>query len=268
MKPALKQFFRHLDRSVDKVRRLSSTLRDEIGLSGFAYVRVYHNGRISWVTSDSDHDRLLVDCGFLEEDPLVDSSKCLKEGCHLWFHDREFEGSDKFYHNREKYFQLDHGMVLVNHHEDYLETGCFSGFLKRKPLYNLFIRETGFFRSFLQYASKELEKDLVKNLECGIKLADLKNASSGKANSMIDEQTRQRFLIGQGKAELLRLTKRERENLSYLRMGLTYREIGDKLGISYRTVEHHLESAKDKLGLINRQELRRLADQLHDIGLI
>jgi DNA-binding CsgD family transcriptional regulator len=266
MKPSIEHYFKRLDRCVDKVRKLSAPLSEELGLSGFAYVRVYHDGRVGWVTSDSDHDRLLFDSGFLAEDPLIDTAELLKEGSHLWFHDRAFEGSEEFYRNRTQHFQLDHGMVLVNHQEEYLETGCFSGYLKRKPLYNLFVRETGIFRAFLHHFSKRVDQELQYVLEGGLELDDFKS-SAIKEKSDIDMEARHRLLISQGQGELLRLSKRERENLSYLRKGMSYREIGKQMGISSRTVEHQLESVKDKLGLMNRSELMKISEKLHEFGL-
>lgn len=92
-------------------------------------------------------------------------------------------------------------------------------------------------------------------------------SSAIKEKSDIDMEARHRLLISQGQGELLRLSKRERENLSYLRKGMSYREIGKQMGISSRTVEHQLESVKDKLGLMNRSELMKISEKLHEFGL-
>lgn len=57
-----------------------------------------------------------------------------------------------------------------------------------------------------------------------------------------------RPLIGHG------LTKREIECLLWCGHGLTNAQIGKKLGLSSRTVEHYLASAIRKLGARNRTE--------------
>ncbi len=59
--------------------------------------------------------------------------------------------------------------------------------------------------------------------------------------------------------ELDRLTPREREVLQHIARGYTYREIGEQLFISPKTVEHHVSAVLKKLQLSNRHELGRWA---------
>jgi DNA-binding NarL/FixJ family response regulator len=59
--------------------------------------------------------------------------------------------------------------------------------------------------------------------------------------------------------ELDQLTKREREVLQHIARGYTYREIGEQLFISPKTVENHVSSVLRKLQLSNRHELSRWA---------
>ena len=57
------------------------------------------------------------------------------------------------------------------------------------------------------------------------------------------------------------LSEREQEVAALVRGGLTYREVGDALFISAKTVEHHVTRIRNKLGVKNRRELERaLAD--------
>ena len=55
--------------------------------------------------------------------------------------------------------------------------------------------------------------------------------------------------------ELDRLTAREREVLQHIARGYTYREVGERLFISVKTVETHVSSVLRKLQLSNRHEL-------------
>ncbi len=61
--------------------------------------------------------------------------------------------------------------------------------------------------------------------------------------------------------ELDQLTDREREVLQLIARGYTYREIGEELYISVKTVETHVSSVLRKLQLSNRHELTRWAHQ-------
>jgi DNA-binding NarL/FixJ family response regulator len=55
------------------------------------------------------------------------------------------------------------------------------------------------------------------------------------------------------------LSEREREVLQYVARGRTYREIGEELFISPKTVENHVRNILGKLHLNRRQELVRYA---------
>lgn len=59
--------------------------------------------------------------------------------------------------------------------------------------------------------------------------------------------------------ELASLTAREREVLQHIARGYTYREVGEALFISVKTVETHVGSVLRKLQLTNRNELTRWA---------
>jgi DNA-binding NarL/FixJ family response regulator len=59
--------------------------------------------------------------------------------------------------------------------------------------------------------------------------------------------------------ELGSLTEREREVLQLIARGYTYREVGEELFISIKTVESHVSSVLRKLQLANRAELTRWA---------
>ncbi|MGH8872629.1 MAG: response regulator [Acidimicrobiia bacterium] len=59
--------------------------------------------------------------------------------------------------------------------------------------------------------------------------------------------------------ELASLTAREREVLQHIARGYTYRETGETLFISVKTVETHVSAVLRKLQLSNRHELTRWA---------
>lgn len=65
--------------------------------------------------------------------------------------------------------------------------------------------------------------------------------------------------VGQIDPELDLLTDREREVLRLIARGYTYRETGEELFISIKTVETHVSNVLRKLQLSNRNELTRWA---------
>ena len=61
--------------------------------------------------------------------------------------------------------------------------------------------------------------------------------------------------------ELARLTEREREVLHLIARGYLYKEAAQELGISPKTVEHHVSAVLRKLQLTNRHQLSRWATE-------
>jgi DNA-binding NarL/FixJ family response regulator len=64
---------------------------------------------------------------------------------------------------------------------------------------------------------------------------------------------------GTGDPELDQLTSREREVLQHIARGYMYKEIGQRLSISPKTVEAHVSAVLRKLQLSSRHELSRWA---------
>lgn len=56
------------------------------------------------------------------------------------------------------------------------------------------------------------------------------------------------------------LTPRENEILSYIRDGLTAKQIARKIGCSHRTVELHREHIKQKLGTNKTSRMKKLVE--------
>lgn len=64
---------------------------------------------------------------------------------------------------------------------------------------------------------------------------------------------------GAGAAATPRLTDRETEVLRLVAKGLSYKQIADRLVLSHRTVQNHVQNTLNKLQLHNRVELVRYA---------
>ena len=56
-----------------------------------------------------------------------------------------------------------------------------------------------------------------------------------------------------------RLTDRETEVLRFVATGMSYKQIADRLVLSHRTVQNHVQNTLQKLQLHNRAELVRYA---------
>lgn len=68
-----------------------------------------------------------------------------------------------------------------------------------------------------------------------------------------------RMARGPGDESTPTLTERETEILRHVAKGLTAKQIGERLSLSHRTVENHVQATLRKLQLANRVELARYA---------
>jgi DNA-binding NarL/FixJ family response regulator len=66
-------------------------------------------------------------------------------------------------------------------------------------------------------------------------------------------------LVPTGSSRIDTLTNREREVLNYVARGLAQKQIGRLMGISVKTVQHHIAHLMDKLEIHDRVELARYA---------
>ena len=65
--------------------------------------------------------------------------------------------------------------------------------------------------------------------------------------------------VGADDRDTPRLTDRETEVLRLVAKGLSYKQIAERLGVSHRTVQNHVQNTLGKLHLHNRVELTRYA---------
>lgn len=65
--------------------------------------------------------------------------------------------------------------------------------------------------------------------------------------------------LGRGASRRSALTEREMEVLVLVARGLPQKQVASQLGISIKTVQHHLDHVMDKLGIHDRVDLARFA---------
>lgn len=80
-----------------------------------------------------------------------------------------------------------------------------------------------------------------------------------KILQMVQMQTTDAKADAQVRAEIFQLSTREREILQLLSRGLDYKEIGEKLFISYNTVKKHTISIYQKLHVNSKAQALRIA---------
>jgi two-component system nitrate/nitrite response regulator NarL len=108
------------------------------------------------------------------------------------------------------------------------------------------------------YLTKDLSPDALQRAVRGIRSGDLamSRAMAAEVIQHLASATNRPSAVG-GAAGLPGVSAREEEVLALLADGLTDREIAERLGISPRTVETHVGSLLNKLGVRNRAQAAR-----------
>jgi DNA-binding NarL/FixJ family response regulator len=81
--------------------------------------------------------------------------------------------------------------------------------------------------------------------------------TAGLAGLVLGEFRRLAGVRGAADPDVPRLTGRETEVLRLVAKGLSYRDIAERLVLSHRTVQNHVQNTLSKLHLHNRVELAR-----------
>jgi DNA-binding NarL/FixJ family response regulator len=109
------------------------------------------------------------------------------------------------------------------------------------------------------YLTKDLSPDALQRAIRGIRSGDLPMPRRMAADALreLAAGSRPRGPSGEEDTAVSGLSAREGEVLRYLSEGLTDRDIAGRLGISPRTVETHVGSLLNKLGVRNRAQAAR-----------
>lgn len=109
------------------------------------------------------------------------------------------------------------------------------------------------------YLTKDLSPDALQRAVRGIRSGDLamSRAMAAEVIQHLASATNRPGGGGESREGLPGVSAREEEVLALLAEGLTDREIAERLGISPRTVETHVGSLLNKLGVRNRAQAAR-----------
>lgn len=83
--------------------------------------------------------------------------------------------------------------------------------------------------------------------------------TAGLAGLVLGEYRRLAAAPDQAGSDAPKLTDRETEILRLVAKGVSYKQIAERLGVSHRTVQNHVQNTLSKLQLHNRVELARYA---------
>lgn len=257
--------------SVDKIKSICSPLFAN-KIKHFTHDITFSNGQLSELTSNPSVYELWSSkrpsAVFVNE-----SGRILKSGIYL---SEVLEEQDEYYKNSKHLFFTVVGcnkMLEIVEREDDCQHMFHLGLNYNGADYHQWLlNNIDIFKKFINYykkAAKELILEIKKvenrlilpvRQQCGLQnipdIAAVNTIDSKKEKYTMTLNHHQTF-------ELITIAKQQSLCLAHLMLGKTAKDIATQMGISFRTVEHYLETIKKRLGCGSSMELiSKYSDQI------
>ncbi len=265
---------RYIVGNYDAMRRICEPLQRFFGINYFTYHHIDNDGMYRVLVSRPDWAEHYVANEYYMRDPYLRHPSCFESSGVLFW---PALASDHYARTVLKAgregFDMDHGLLMVDKRPD----GChFYGFTTRRhnaAIYQLYLNERSLLRAFITHFHREAAPILKRVYEDPIDLGSIKGERFFEESNLVPEASQElkwQFLASLGQsgelAAVERLSPRERECVGMSAMSC--RRIAEELELSQRTVEHYLDSAKDKLGLESKAELVEHSKLWGELGLL
>jgi len=247
--------------SSDAVKDICKPLKSHLGITTFSYVKI--NPDLSRIHLDTN-------CEWIEffyknferyyKDSLTEASHC-QSGLQI-LHNLE----DNACIRDSLDFNIGNGIVISTHEKNETELVYFALNHDKNDsaLLNLISNQDLLYK-FIPYFREQANPLLAKAKKSLIKLPFLNSETSIKSLNKIN-LTRKIFLSDIGLKKSPQISPQESEVLRYTANDLTAKEVAQRMGISYRTVEKYIYNLKFKLNCKTKAGLIRFYDYLHTAG--
>lgn len=155
-----------------------------------------------------------------------------ESGYQMW--DYIPNDSPQIFLHLQKEFSLAHGLIITQKYDDYVDTFAFATNPGNPQINNFYLNEKDIFVNFINNFYKQMKKTLT-DLEVY------------KFSMPSDLETIQNPLVT--------LSRRQKECAFLLTEGASAKEIAQKLLLSPRTVEYHIDAMREKFQVKNRIQL-------------
>ncbi len=253
-------FFRHNLACQDSLDKMRSLLLHSFGIDDFWHITLYENGQLANVSTYYEQWINFWDKEHYKAINFLIAPSRLKESCfHLSF-DKEFVSmTDSFKDTFPQY----HPFIMIR--KEQRDIAHIYGFAARKYMPNLesfYINNLPILDSFLNYYATTNPKFTKHTDEQMVNIAELRGSDNFYKRSYGNDchAEREQFLKALGvDAHLFTqahtLSNRERQVLAGAFEGKTAAQHGKELGLSSRTIQFYIDNAKNKLGVLSREEL-------------
>lgn len=250
----------------NKIARVIEPLKQVSGIHGFFYYTISTTGLFTFMGTQPSWVEEYYEEKYYLHNPFLCHPSALHKGIYFPNMVRD-EQYLEMLNIRRKKIDVDHSMIMINKNQEEMEAFGFYTSCDNPQIYNFYANEQALLQLFIEYFKKEMEKELLSMKRDPADLfAAKKKLFFPKENQIILSPTIRRDFLKTMKKDTdwlwsLKITPREKDILSLLKMGRTAEEIAKNFSISRRTVEKYIEHLKFKLQCEKRSEiLDRLAE--------
>lgn len=271
----LNQFLKDLGKHSDAVKKCTRPLH-HLGITCFYYVYINAKGEQVLLTDRPEVDDYYYEQKLYVKDPYLRHPDNYQSGFFFFEsnHKKEYDGSLAYL---AKTFKIDPIVGLCDKQEDSVEFFGFWGEAKESNCFEqVYLNYASLLKAFASNFKEKCKKIIQPDNGPSLSLHKLLGANEFNSISplqpKINEKLVRKCLIeigfGPDVAKAESLSRRERDCLKLLLKGKSMKETAVILSLSPRTVEHYLESVKNKFSCKYKNELFSIAERLFEFGLL
>ncbi|MFI5343649.1 MAG: response regulator transcription factor [Chlamydiales bacterium] len=249
----------------DKLKNFCEPINCCFGVNHFYHGRLNHSGQYVNIGLATYWEEAFYSSSFAFKWPTFNDPENLKTGMVLLkiFDD---EPTKALLVMAKSQFNINHVFELIYQTNEGIDIFGF-GLKSSNPIHQIaLIKEIPLLRLFIKRYQEEFKSHINASRDYEVDISGLIGATFYKTSKTDENDRRNRFLKIMGISTLAQLSNREREVAKCLTKGYTAPQISKELFISTRTVEHHLQRIKDKLGCSSKSDLIQKVLELEMLG--
>lgn len=268
------QFLKDISKHSDTVKKCTRALK-HLGVTRFYYAFINEKGEHVLLSDAPDTVEYYYEQSLYYKDPYMRHPDNYKSGFFAIEHFKKNEFDESLARVGQKFKQVPI-IGLCEKHEESVEFFRFWGEYGAVNFDMSNLQYANLLKAFARHFKEECSQIIKPYDAQGFSVKELVGANlfenAAKTSSKIDAKALRSYLqeIGLG-ADVARadaLTPREKMCMRLLLKGKSMKEMASLLLLSPRTVEHYLESIKNKFCCRYKNELFVIAERLYEFGLI
>lgn len=236
-----------------QIKRVTSPLKDCLGIPIFIYFRVEENGAFATLTSFPEQLEYYYHEDLHLSNPYLVHPTLLSPGCVLTTTTKDPKYIETVDLSKNR-FEMNNPFLLLEKRDNASEGFLFATHSKETSTISTYLDNLDLLKKYTRYFSQECQPLIAKMLREGYNLSQEKGKAFLERSQDLPLSSKnsasQNFLKA-----ISPLSKREQECLNLFCEGKSAQATAARLGLSRRTVEHYFERIKQKLGCHSKWDL-------------